>query len=52
MLQFTGKAERNMHAVDDGHDACVWALIDLMGQVSTEAQRAKPRFRRKQLEAA
>jgi hypothetical protein len=30
MVMFNGKTERNMHAVDDGHDSCVWGLIDLM----------------------
>lgn len=29
MVMFTGKADRGLPAVDDGHDSCVWALIDL-----------------------
>jgi len=29
MVMFSGKHDRNMPAVDDGHDAVVWGLIDL-----------------------
>ena len=29
MVMFTGKKVQNMPAIDDGHDAEVWALIDL-----------------------
>jgi hypothetical protein len=30
MCMFTGKAERNMDAVDDGHDATVWVLLMML----------------------
>ena len=47
MCMFTGKAERNLHAVDDGHDMCVWALIDLqrVEAVSARARREPIRMR-------
>lgn len=41
MVMFTGENTRNLPAIDDGHDACVWDLISLKDVERHEAISAQ-----------